>query len=128
MIKNIFKEISLLNTNGNAADMIIIANYVSQTQYDNVTKLINDYKVENIEIVPLLETFSSSNNSDSKITMIASSDTRQRDGLLLTELRNMREYQRNPEKSIYMGQGITPERGGGPYELIHAKYKSLTRA
>ena len=54
--------------------------------------------------------------------MIASSDTRQRDGLILTELRNMREYKRNPEKFIYMGQGITPERGGGPYELIHTKY------
>ena len=27
-----------------------------------------------------------------------------------------------------MGQGITPERGGGPYELIHTKYQALTRA
>ncbi|CAD8043352.1 unnamed protein product [Paramecium primaurelia] len=50
-----------------------------------------------MEIVPLLESFSSKNNTDSKITMIASSDTRQRDGLILTELRNMREYKRNPE-------------------------------
>lgn len=27
MIKNIFKEISLLNANGQAADMVIIANF-----------------------------------------------------------------------------------------------------
>lgn len=36
MIRNIFKEISLLNTNGHAADMAIIANYVTQQQYDNI--------------------------------------------------------------------------------------------
>jgi len=29
-----------------------------------------------MEVVPLLETFSSTNNTDSAITMIASSDTR----------------------------------------------------
>lgn len=29
-----------------------------------------------MEIVPLLESFSSTNNTDSRITMIASSDTR----------------------------------------------------
>ncbi|CAD8127197.1 unnamed protein product [Paramecium sonneborni] len=128
MIKNIFKEISLLNANGQAADMVIIANFQTQAQYDLVNDLITLYKVQNVEIVPLLETFSSTNNTDSKITMIASSDTRQRDGLILTELRNMREYKRNPEKYIYMGQGITPERGGGPYTLIHTKYQALTRA
>ncbi|CAK56127.1 unnamed protein product (macronuclear) [Paramecium tetraurelia] len=120
MIKNIFKEISLLNANGQAADMVIIANFQTQSQYDLV--------IQNMEIVPLLESFSSTNNTDSRITMIASSDTRQRDGLILTELRNMREFKRNPEKYIYMGQGITPERGGGPYELIHTKYQALTRA
>ena len=27
-----------------------------------------------------------------------------------------------------MGQGNTPERGGGPYTLIHTKYKPLTSA
>jgi len=27
-----------------------------------------------------------------------------------------------------MGQGNTPERGGGPYTLIHTKYKALTSA
>ena len=61
------------------------------------------YKIQGVKIVPLLETFASANNTDSEITMIASSDTRQRDGLLLTELRNMREYQRNPNKAIYLG-------------------------
>ena len=79
-------------------------------------------------MTPLLETFASSNDTDSEITMIASSDTRQRDGLLLTELRTLKEYVRNPKKAIYMGQGITPERGGGPYALIHTKYKALTQA
>ncbi|CAD8136144.1 unnamed protein product [Paramecium pentaurelia] len=128
MIKNIFKEISLLNASGQAADMVIIANFQTQSQYDLVNELINQYKVQNMEIVPLLESFSSKNNTDSRITMIASSDKRQRDGLILTELKNMREYKRNPEKNIYMGQGITPERGGGPYELIHTKYYALTRA
>lgn len=40
----------------------------------------------------------------------------------------MREYTNNPEKFIYMGQGITAERGGGPYHLLHQKYISLTKS
>jgi len=126
IIHDIFKEISILNNNGNAADMLIIANYTDISQYDLVKELLEKYNVQGIEIVPLLETFSSSNDTDSKITMIASSDTRQRDGLLLTELRVLREYQNNPNKYIYMGQGITAERGGGPFSLLHQKYRSLT--
>jgi len=128
IIHDIFKEISILNNNGNAADMIIIANYISISQYNIIQELMRKYNVQGIEIVPLLETFSSSNDTDSKITMIASSDTRQRDGLLLTELRVLREYQNNPNKYIYMGQGITAERGGGPFKLLHQKYTALTRA
>jgi hypothetical protein len=126
IIHDIFKEISILNNNGNAADMLIIANYTSSTQYNLVKELLEKYNVLGIEIVPLLETFSSSNDTDSKITMIASSDTRQRDGLLLTELRTLREDHNNPNKYIYMGQGITAERGGGPFSLLHQKYCSLT--
>ncbi len=128
IIHDIFKEISILNNNGDAADMLIIANYTNITQYDIVRNLLEKYNVQGIEIVPLLETFSSSNDTDSKITMIASSDTRQRDGLLLTELRVLREYKNNPNKFIYMGQGITAERGGGPFRLLHQKYTALTHA
>lgn len=127
IILEILKEISLLNTNGQTADMIIIANYEYQKQFDFIKDYIKKYQIPNIEVVPLLETFASTNDTDSDITMIASSDTRQRDGLLLTELRTLREYHKNPNKYIYMGQGITAERGGGPYKLIHQKYVSLTR-
>ncbi|CAD8187323.1 unnamed protein product [Paramecium pentaurelia] len=91
IIKNISKKISLLNANAKASDM-----------YDQVNDLIYKYNVQNVEIKPLLETFSLTNNTDSKITMIANSDTRQRYRLILTELRNIREYKRNPEKFIYM--------------------------
>jgi len=73
-------------------DLAIIANYVSLKQFDILNQLFLKYKIENVEIVPLLETFSSTNTSKSSITMIASSDTRQRDGLLLTELRTLREF------------------------------------
>jgi hypothetical protein len=127
IIHDILKEISILNSNGKAAEMIIIANYEYMKQYDLIKELMQKYHIQNLEIVPLLETFSSSNDTDSKITMIASSDTRQRDGLLLTELRVLREYKKNPDKYIYMGQGITAERGGGPYNLVHQKLISLTR-
>lgn len=127
LIFDILKEISILNRNFLAADMLIIANYEYQAQYELVQKLLNKFQVENLEIVPLLETFSSSNDADSKITMIASSDTRQRDGLLLTELRVLREYKKNPNKSIYLGQGIPAERGGGPIKLLGYKYGALTK-
>ena len=56
--------------------MIIIANFVTQKQYDIMKNLMAKYHIQNMEIVPLLETFSSSNTTDSRITMIASSDTR----------------------------------------------------
>lgn len=128
IITDILKEISILNSNGKAAEMIIIANYEYQKQYELVKKLMEKYQIQNLEIVPLLETFSASNDTDSKITMIASSDTRQRDGLLLTELRTLREYKKNPDKCIYMGQGIPAERGGGPYNLVHQKLMALTKA
>lgn len=128
IIHDILKEISILNNNGNAADMLIIANFLSLTQYNNVKELLQRYNIQGMEIIPLLETFSASNDTDSKITMIASSDTRQRDGLLLTELRVLREYKNNPSKFIYMGQGITAERGGGPFKLLHQKYTALTHA
>lgn len=128
IIFEIMEEISLLNQNGVAADMVIIANYEQNIQYQNVEALLCKYNIKNIEIVPLLETFASTNETVSKITMIASSDTRQRDGLLLTELRTFKEYTSNPNKFIFMGQGITAERGGGPYTLVHKKYNSLTKA
>lgn len=127
IISDIIKEISILNSNGTAADMIIIANYEFQKQYELVKSLMDKFQLINVEIVPLLETFSASNDTDSKITMIASSDTRQRDGLLLTELRTLREYKKNPDKIIYMGQGVTAERGGGPYKILHQKFKGLTK-
>lgn len=126
-ILEILREIAILNENCQAADMVIIANFEYQKQYDLVQKLIEKLQIRNIEIVPLLETFASSNDTPSAITMIASSDTRQRDGLLLTELRTLREYKKHPNKYIYMGQGITAERGGGPYKLVHQKYVSLTK-
>ena len=128
MINGIFKEISILNKNIQSVDMIIIANYVTDHQYKNIQTLLEKNNIQNIEIVPLLETFSATNDTDSKITMIAGSDTRQRDGLLLTELRTLREYTTNPKKFIYMGQGITAERGGGPYDLIHKKFQALTES
>jgi hypothetical protein len=127
IITDILLEISVLNSNGKAAEMIIIANYEFQKQYELMNKMLKKYEIRNIEIVPLLETFSSSNDTNSKITMIASSDTRQRDGLLLTELRTLREYRKNPNKYIYMGQGIPAERGGGPYNLVHQKLMALTK-
>ncbi len=126
IIHDVLKEISILNKNGDAADMLIIANYINISQYNIVKELLSKYNIQGIEIVPLLETFSSSNDTDSEITMIASSDTRQRDGLLLTELRVLKEYKNNPDKYIYMGQGITAERGGGPFRLLHQKYTALT--
>lgn len=76
LIHSVLKEISLLNTNGIAGDMIIIANFVTQKQYDIMKNLMGKYHIQNMEVVPLLETFSSSNTTDSRITMIASSDTR----------------------------------------------------
>ena len=128
IIHDILKEASLLQTNGRLIDMIIIANYTRNQQYELLESLLDQYKITNIEIVPLLEKYSSQNESPSKITMIASSDTRQRDGLILTELRTLKEYEKNPNRFIYMGQGITAERGGGPYKLIHLKYQSLTKS
>jgi hypothetical protein len=56
MIHSILKEISLLNTNGVAADMIIIANFVQQKQFDIIRNLLQKYKIQNMEIVPLLGT------------------------------------------------------------------------
>ena len=76
IIKDIMREISLLNNNLQAADMVIIANYIGEQQYKVVEGLFTEFKVPGLEIVPLLETFSSQNNTDSSITMIASSDTR----------------------------------------------------
>lgn len=128
IIHDILKEISLLQANGQIVDMLIIANYTRGQQYKIVESLLENYNISKVEIVPLLETYSSQNESPSKITMIASSDTRQRDGLILTELRTLKEFDRNPHRYIYMGQGITPERGGGSYFLIHLKYHALTRA
>jgi hypothetical protein len=126
IILDILKELSLMQLNYQAVDMIVVANYQRTQQYDLLTKLLETYKITGVEIVPLLETYASQNETDSKITMIASSDTRQRDGLILTELRTLQEYIKSPTRYIYMGQGITPERGGGPYDLIHLKYRSLT--
>jgi hypothetical protein len=83
--------------------MVIIANFVSVNQYKIIQQMLDKLQISNMQIIPLLETFSSTNTTDSKITMIASSDTRQRDGLLLTELRSLKEYQLNPSKFIYMG-------------------------
>eukprot|EP00340_Litonotus_pictus_P005835 CAMPEP_0170523182 /NCGR_PEP_ID=MMETSP0209-20121228/8611_1 /TAXON_ID=665100 ORGANISM="Litonotus pictus, Strain P1" /NCGR_SAMPLE_ID=MMETSP0209 /ASSEMBLY_ACC=CAM_ASM_000301 /LENGTH=726 /DNA_ID=CAMNT_0010811129 /DNA_START=418 /DNA_END=2601 /DNA_ORIENTATION=- len=127
LIHDLFKEISILNSNTKAVEMLIIANYVHNSQYENIQQMISKYNVQGIEIVPLLETFSSYNDTDSNITMLASSDTRQRDGMLLTELRVFREYLNNPEKHIYMGQGNPAERGGGPYTLQSHKAECLTR-
>jgi hypothetical protein len=127
IIPDILKEISILNSNSKAADMIIIANYEFNSQYELIQNLLKFHNVKGMEIVPLLETFSASNDTSSSITMIASSDTRQRDGLILTELRTLREFNKNPDKYIYMGQGVTAERGGGPYNLVHQKLKALTK-
>ena len=128
ILKEILTEISLLQVNYSAIDMIIIANYTTSKQYDFVEDILAKYNIGGVEIVPLLETYSSTNDTDSKITMIASSDTRQRDGMLLTELITLKEFKNHPDKTIYMGQGITAERGGGPYSLIHMKYKGLTKS
>jgi hypothetical protein len=126
IISDILTELSLMQLNYQCVDMIIVANYQRTQQYDLLHKLLEKHKITGVEIVPLLENYASQNETNSKVTMIASSDTRQRDGLILTELRTLQEYIKNPERYIYMGQGITPERGGGPYDLIHLKYRSLT--
>lgn len=124
----IFNEIKLINDNGNIIDMIILKDYSSLHQYENVKQLVNKYQIKgDIEIIPRIDNFSNTNDTDSKITVIASSDTRKNDGLLLTELRILRESKNNPEKYIFLGQGTTAERGGGPYKLIHKKYKSLVK-
>lgn len=128
IIYDIMKEVSILNNNSLAIDMLIIANYQNINQFNLIQNIINEYNIKNIEVVPLLETFSAINDSKSNITMIASSDTRQRDGIFLTELRTLSEYVNNPQKAIYMGQGITAERGGGPFSLLHKKYISLTNS
>jgi hypothetical protein len=126
IVLDILKELSLMQLNYQAVDMIIVANYQRTQQFDLLQKLLDKFKISGVEIVPLLEAYASQNETKSKITMIASSDTRQRDGLILTELRTLQEYINHPFRYIYMGQGITPERGGGPYKLIHQKYRSLT--
>ena len=128
IIKDIFDEVSLLQTNYAAVDMIIIANYQLNSQYEVLNDILSKHHIGNVEVVPLLETFSSINETESSITMLASSDTRQRDGMLLTELRNFKEFEANPEKVIYMGQGNTAERGGGPPTLLIQKIKALTVA
>lgn len=128
-IEEIFREIQVLNNNGRIVEMIIISFYSSNTQYEMVKKLIKKFAIKHdVAIVPLLETFSNTNNTDSNITMIASSDTRKNDGIILTELRTLREDMNNPDKIIFMGQGISAERGGGPYNLLHLKYKSLVKS
>ncbi|CAD8092064.1 unnamed protein product [Paramecium primaurelia] len=62
---------------------------------------------------PFQQTILMLNNYDCKI------DIRQRDGLILIEPSNIREHNRNPEKYIIIGYGITLEKGGGPFILIH---------
>ncbi|CAD8189441.1 unnamed protein product [Paramecium pentaurelia] len=62
---------------------------------------------------PFQQTILMLNNYDCK------SEIRQRDGLILIEPSNMREHNRNPEKYIIIGQGITLEKEGGPFILIH---------
>ena len=126
IILDVFKEISVLNTNIIAVDMILF-DYENQNQYNLLQSLLKKYRLTGVEIVPLISSYSVSNETKSNITMLANSESRKREGLLLTELRNLREYKKNPEKFIFAGQGNTAERGGGPYNLTHQKYKSLTK-
>jgi hypothetical protein len=125
-IHDILKEISILNSNVNMANMIIFE-YENLTQYDILQDLLEKYQMSNVEIVPLIKKSKFLNDTNSNITLISCSHSRQHEGLLLTELRHFREYKNNPKKWIYMGQGNTAERGGGPFGLTHQKYNSLTR-
>jgi len=128
--KMILEEIKQINENGNIIDMLVLSEYTSHSQYENLKNYVrNNLKIKgNLELTPRIDNFSSTNDTDSKITFIASSDTRKNDGLLLTELRVLRENNNNPSKYIFLGQGTTSERGGGPYKLIHQKYKSLAKS
>ena len=127
---NILQEAKLINSNGNFTDMITLNNYTNLIEYKKVENFLSEIFEggnKNIELVPRINNFSSYNDTDSKITFIASSQSRKNDGLLLTELRVLRESKNNPGKTILLGQGTTSERGGGPYKLIHMKYRSLTK-
>lgn len=125
---NILSEAKLINNNGNFVDMIVLSNYSNLSEYKLAEDFLNKFQIKgNIELIPRINSFSSYNDTTSKITFIASSHMRKNDGLLLTELRLLRESKNNPEKTILLGQGTSSERGGGPYKLIHMKYKSLTK-
>ena len=126
-VKDLFKEISILNLNSNAADSLIIKNYYDLRQYINASNLNKKYQL-NLKIIPLLEKSESTNDSPSDISLVTSSNTRQRDGLFLSELRILIEYLKNPDKILFMGQGVTAERGGGPFNLLHIKYAGLTKS
>jgi len=55
IIHDIFKEVSLLQSNGQVIDMIIISNYTRNQQYELVDQLLNFYKISHVEVVPLIE-------------------------------------------------------------------------
>jgi hypothetical protein len=125
--QNIIEEAKLINNNGNFVDMII-KNFQNISEYQDLKNYFENINLKgNVQIVPRIDNFSSYNDTDSKITYIASSQSRKNDGLLLTELRLLRESKNYPEKTILLGQGTTCERGGGPYKLLHMKYRSLTK-
>ena len=126
-VKDLFKEISILNMNSNAADTLIIKNYYDLKQYNNAINIIKKYQL-NMQIIPLLEKIDSTNSTPSNISLVTNSNTRQRDGLILSEIRILTEYLKNPDKIMLMEQGVTAERGGGPFNLLHMKYAGLTKA
>jgi len=127
--RKVLQEIKLINNNGFFIDMLVLSEYTSYNQYDNLRNYIfKELNMKgNLELTPRIDNFTSTNDTESNITFIASSDTRKNDGLILTELRVLRENNNHPEKYIFLGQGTSSERGGGPYKLIHLKYQSLAR-
>lgn len=124
-LKDILKEISILNSNIQVAEMIIFE-YDKLSQYTFLQKLIEFYGV-NIELVPMMKSFDTPNQTGSSITCFSPAQSITREGLIFSELRMMKQYKNHPEKWILIGQGNTAERGGGPFGLTHQKYHALTR-
>jgi DNA-binding ferritin-like protein (Dps family) len=125
-VHDILKEITILNTNVLAGELIVF-DYDNHTQYEIMQKLLLKYQANNIELVPMIKSSTSNNETNSNITLISAGEARTKEGLLQAELRNFKEYRLNPNKWIYMWQGNTAERGGGPFGLTHQKYDAMTR-
>jgi hypothetical protein len=88
---NILSEAKMINNNGNFVDMIVISDYTDLIEYKKVDEFLNKFDIKgNFDLVPRINEFSRYNETKSKVTFIASSHTRKNDGLLLTELRNLR--------------------------------------